>query len=65
MILGVAGLVPSQQVSQKGSPTDADGGDWEDINENVVKSVINHGFKTVQVRITDTKKNRKQKPRLI
>ena len=56
MILGVAGLVPSQQVSQKGSPTDADGGDWEDINENVVKSVINHGFKTVQVRITDTKK---------
>lgn len=60
MILGVAGLVPSQEVGQKGSPTDADGGDWEDINENVVKSVIEHGFKTVQVRVTDTKKNRKQ-----
>ena len=38
MLLGVAGLTP---------------GDWTTINESVTRVVRNHGFRTLQVRVTD------------
>ena len=38
MLLGVAGLVP---------------GDWKSINGAVLDNVAEHGFKTVQIRVTD------------
>ena len=38
MLLGVAGLVP---------------GDWKSIDGAVLDNVAEHGFKTVQIRVTD------------